>query len=154
MCRMAGTSKWNYDFSSYAFNGVNLLTTNYPNFAYNGFCPVSAAENSVRLKIPPKQFWLRKHRPSCPIHGISRNHQRPAVCRCSTMREIWSVSWTATSATSRFIGTARFAIPTGAFRSQLITIHPQDTITNGVEIRATVIACKSFSLCTYSFASL
>ena len=28
-----------YDYSSYAFNGANLLGTNYPNFAYNGLLP-------------------------------------------------------------------------------------------------------------------
>jgi prepilin-type N-terminal cleavage/methylation domain-containing protein len=44
------------DFSSYAFNGLNLLT-NYPNFAYNGILPgiggqkLSAVKNSAKTVL-------------------------------------------------------------------------------------------------------
>src|ERR1039458_5961160 len=58
------------------------------------------------------------------------------------MPETWSVLWTATPATSRFIGTIRLAIPTGASHLQLITIRPKDTITDGVEIRRSI--CLNF----------
>ena len=101
-------------------------------------CPASAVKNSVRLKIPPKQFWWRKRRPSCPIHGISRNRRCLVIGRCLTMPEIWSALWTATPATSRFFGTARLAIPMEVSQSQLITIRPRDTITNGAEIKHSI----------------
>src|SRR3984885_11118469 len=57
------------------------------------------------------------------------------VRRCITIPKTWLVLWTATSATSIFFGTARLVIRMGAFQSRLITIRPQDTITNGAEVR-------------------
>ena len=122
------------DFSSYAFNGANLLT-NYPNFAYNGVLPgiggqkLSAVKNSAKTVLVVEASALLPyswHQPKPPVQVVGR---------CLTMPEIWSVLWTATPATSIFIGTARLAIPMVAFQSQLITIRPQDMITNGVEIR-------------------
>jgi len=46
-----------YDFSSYAFDSANLLTTNYPNFAYSGLLPgiggqkLSAINNAAKTVL-------------------------------------------------------------------------------------------------------
>jgi len=46
-----------YDFSSYAFDGGNLLATNYPNFAYSGILPgiggqkLSAIKNAAKTVL-------------------------------------------------------------------------------------------------------
>ena len=134
MCRTASTSSGFMIFRVMSSTAVTWSPPTIPISLTTDSCPALAAKNSVRLKIPPKQFWLWKHQPYCPIHGISRNRRCPGVGRCLTMPETWSVLWTATPATSRFIGTARLAILMGASRSRLITIRPPDTITNGVEI--------------------
>ena len=42
-----------FDYSSYAFNGLNLLT-NYPNFAYNGALPGIAGQKMSTIKNPDK----------------------------------------------------------------------------------------------------
>ena len=48
--------QWTYDFSSYEFNGCNLVT-NYPNLAYNGVLPgiggqkLSAVKNSAKTVL-------------------------------------------------------------------------------------------------------
>ena len=66
------------DFSSYAFNGANLLTTNYPNFAYNGVLPgiggqkLSAVKNSARTVLVVEASALEPyswHQPKPPVSG-------------------------------------------------------------------------------------
>src|ERR1039458_3892871 len=133
MCRTACTSNSFMIFQVMDLTAQTCSPT-IPISLTTEYCPASVAKNSVRLKIPPKHFWFWKRQPSHPIHGISQNCRGQVVGRCLTMPETWLVLWTATPATSIFIGTIRLTIPTGASQSQLITIHPQDTITNGVEI--------------------
>jgi hypothetical protein len=67
-----------FDFSSYAFNGANLLTTNYPNFAYNGVLPgiggqkLSAVKNSARTVLVVEASALEPyswHQPKPPVQG-------------------------------------------------------------------------------------
>jgi prepilin-type N-terminal cleavage/methylation domain-containing protein len=67
-----------FDFSSYAFNGANLLTTNYPNFAYNGVLPgiggqkLSAVKNSARTVMVVEASALEPyswHQPKPPVSG-------------------------------------------------------------------------------------
>ena len=131
---MVGTRS-GIDFSSYAFNGCNLLPTNYPNLAYNGILPgiggqkLSAVKNSAKTVLVEEASGLLPyswHQPKPPMSVVGR---------CLTMPKTWSVLWTATPATSRFIGTARLAILMGASQSPLITIHRRITIINGVEIK-------------------
>jgi prepilin-type N-terminal cleavage/methylation domain-containing protein/prepilin-type processing-associated H-X9-DG protein len=64
-----------YDFSSYAFNGLNLLT-NYPNFAYNGVLPgiggqkISAIKNSSKTVLIVEASALEPyswHQPKPPV---------------------------------------------------------------------------------------
>jgi prepilin-type N-terminal cleavage/methylation domain-containing protein len=64
----------NYDYSSYAFNGANLIT-NYLNMAYNGALPgigglkVSAVKNPARTTIvveAPALLPYSWHRPQSP----------------------------------------------------------------------------------------
>jgi len=66
------------DYSSYAFNGANLLTTNYPNFAYNGVLPgiggqkLSAVKNSARTVLVVEASALLPyswHQPKPPAPG-------------------------------------------------------------------------------------
>jgi prepilin-type N-terminal cleavage/methylation domain-containing protein len=66
-----------YDFSSYAFNGLNLLT-NYPNFAYNGVLPgvggqkLSAIKNSSKTALVVEASALEPyswHQPKPPMSG-------------------------------------------------------------------------------------
>jgi prepilin-type N-terminal cleavage/methylation domain-containing protein len=66
------------DFSSYAFNGANLLTTNYPNFAYNGVLPgiggqkLSAVKNSAKTVLVVEASALEPyswHQPKPPVSG-------------------------------------------------------------------------------------
>ncbi len=68
-----------YDYSSYAFNGLNLLT-NYPNFADNGVLPgiggqkLSAIKHSVRtvLVAEASAFWpFSWHQPKPPVPSNS-----------------------------------------------------------------------------------
>ncbi|HEY3760468.1 MAG TPA: type II secretion system protein [Verrucomicrobiae bacterium] len=69
-----------HDFSSYAFNGLNLLT-NYPNVAYNGPLPgiggmkLSAIKNSARTVLVTESAALMPyswHQPAKPsLTGIS-----------------------------------------------------------------------------------
>ena len=70
--------QWNFDFSSYAFNGGNLLGTNYPNFAYNGFLPgvggqkMSAVKNSAKTVLVVEAPALQPyswHKPKLPVSG-------------------------------------------------------------------------------------
>jgi prepilin-type N-terminal cleavage/methylation domain-containing protein len=70
--------QWTYDFSSYDFNGANLLTTNYPNFAYNGVLPgiggqkLSAVKNSVKTVLVVEASALLPyswHQPKPPMQG-------------------------------------------------------------------------------------
>ena len=65
------------DYSSYAFNGGNLLT-NYPNFAYNGVLPgiggqkLSAVKNSARTVLVVEASALEPyswHQPKPPVSG-------------------------------------------------------------------------------------
>jgi prepilin-type N-terminal cleavage/methylation domain-containing protein/prepilin-type processing-associated H-X9-DG protein len=65
-----------YDFSSYAFNGANLLTTNYPNYAYNGALPgiggkkLSAVKNSTKTILVVEASALEPyswHQPKPPV---------------------------------------------------------------------------------------
>ena len=65
------------DFSSYAFNGGNLLT-NYPNVAYNGTLPgiggqkISAVKNSARTLLVVEASALEPyswHQPKPPVSG-------------------------------------------------------------------------------------
>jgi len=67
-----------YDFSSYAFNGCNLLTTNYPNYAYNGVLPgiggqkLSAVKNSIKTVLVVEASALQPyswHQPKPPAQG-------------------------------------------------------------------------------------
>jgi len=67
-----------FDFSSYAFNGCNLLTTNYPNFAYNGVLPgiggqkLSAVKNPVKTVLVEEGSALEPyswHQPKPPVSG-------------------------------------------------------------------------------------
>ena len=67
-----------YDFSSYAFNGANLLATNYPNFAYNGVLPgiggqkLSAVRNSAKTVLVVEASALLPyswHQPKPPVSG-------------------------------------------------------------------------------------
>jgi prepilin-type N-terminal cleavage/methylation domain-containing protein len=67
-----------FDFSSYAFNGCNLLATNYPNFAYNGVLPgiggqkLSAVKNSARTVMVVEASALEPyswHQPKPPVSG-------------------------------------------------------------------------------------
>ena len=66
-----------FDFSSYAFNGANLLT-NYPNFAYNGVLPgiggqkLSAIKNSTKTLLVVEASALEPyswHQPKPPVPG-------------------------------------------------------------------------------------
>ena len=66
------------DFSSYAFNCCNLLTTNYPNFAYNGFLPgiggqkLGAIKNSGKTVLVVEASALEPyswHQPKPPLPG-------------------------------------------------------------------------------------
>ena len=66
-----------YDFSSYGFNGANLLT-NYPNFAYNGVLPgiggkkLSAVKNSTKTLLVLEASALEPyswHQPKLPVPG-------------------------------------------------------------------------------------
>ena len=68
----------NYDFSSYAFNGANLLGTNYPNFAYNGILPgiggqkFGAIKNSTKTVLVLEASALMPyswHQPNPPAPG-------------------------------------------------------------------------------------
>ena len=70
--------QWTYDFSSYDFNGANLLTTNYPNFAYNGVLPgiggqkLSAVKNSAKTVLVVEASALLPyswHQPKPPAPG-------------------------------------------------------------------------------------
>jgi len=67
-----------YDFSSYDFNGANLLTTNYPNFAYNGVLPgiggqkLSAVKNTAKTVLVVEASALLPyswHQPKLPVPG-------------------------------------------------------------------------------------
>ena len=67
-----------YDFSSYAFNGANLLLTNYPHFADNGFLPgvggrkLSAIKNPSRTVLVAESPALQPyswHQPKPPAPG-------------------------------------------------------------------------------------
>jgi len=64
------------DFSSYEFNGCNLLTTNYPNFAYNGVLPgiggqkLSAVKNPIKTVLVVEASALEPyswHQPKPPV---------------------------------------------------------------------------------------
>ena len=66
------------DFSSYVFNGANLLGTNYPNFAYNGILPgiggqkLSAIKNSAKTILVAEASALEPyswHQPKPPAPG-------------------------------------------------------------------------------------
>jgi prepilin-type N-terminal cleavage/methylation domain-containing protein len=66
------------DFSSYEFNGANLLTTNYPHFADNGVLPgiggqkLSAVKNSARTVMVVEASALEPyswHQPKPPAPG-------------------------------------------------------------------------------------
>ena len=66
------------DFSSYAFNGANLLTTNYPHFADNGILPgiggqkLSAVKNSAKTVLIMEASALLPyswHQPKPPVSG-------------------------------------------------------------------------------------
>jgi len=46
-----------YYYSSYAFNGLNLLT-NYPNFAYNGLLPGIGGQKLAAVKNPTKTLLI------------------------------------------------------------------------------------------------
>ena len=65
-----------YDFSSYDFNGANLLTTNYPNFAYNGVLPGIGGQKLSAVKNPTKTVLVAEasallpyswHQPKPPV---------------------------------------------------------------------------------------
>jgi len=66
------------DFSSYVFNGANLLGTNYPNFAYNGILPgiggqkLGAVKNSARTVLVAEASALEPyswHQQKPPVLG-------------------------------------------------------------------------------------
>ena len=66
-----------FDFSSYAFNGANLLT-NYPNFAYYGVLPgiggqkLSAIKNAAKTVLvmeAPALLPYSWHQPKLPVPG-------------------------------------------------------------------------------------
>jgi competence protein ComGC len=66
------------DFSSYEFNGCNLLTTNYPNFAYNGVLPGIGGQKLSAVKNPAKTVVVVEapallpyswHQPKPPASG-------------------------------------------------------------------------------------
>jgi prepilin-type N-terminal cleavage/methylation domain-containing protein len=67
-----------YDFSSYDFNGANLLTTNYPNYAYNGILPgiggqkLGAVKNSIKTVLVVEASAILPyswHQPKPPVSG-------------------------------------------------------------------------------------
>ncbi len=67
-----------YDFSSYAFNGANLLATNYPNYAYNGVLPGIGGQKLSAIKNPAKTLLVLEasallpyswHQPKPPVSG-------------------------------------------------------------------------------------
>ena len=67
----------NYDYSSYVFNGLNLLT-NYPNVAYNGILPgiggkkLGAVKNSARTALTfeaPADYPYSWHQPKLAAPG-------------------------------------------------------------------------------------
>jgi prepilin-type N-terminal cleavage/methylation domain-containing protein len=66
-----------YDYSSYAFNGLNLFT-NYPNFAYNGILPGLAGKKLGAVKNSSKTIFVAEataiypyswHQPKPPVTG-------------------------------------------------------------------------------------
>ena len=66
------------DFSSYAFNGANLLNTNYPNFAYNGVLPGIGGQKLSAIKYPAKTLLVLEasalepyswHQPKLPVQS-------------------------------------------------------------------------------------
>jgi prepilin-type processing-associated H-X9-DG protein len=65
------------DYSSYTFNGLNLLT-NYPNFAYNGVLPGIGGIKLSAIKNPTKTVLVEEasalfpyswHQPKLPVPG-------------------------------------------------------------------------------------
>jgi prepilin-type N-terminal cleavage/methylation domain-containing protein len=67
-----------FDFSSYAFNCGNLLTTNYPNFAYSGVLPGIGGQKPGAIKNPAKTVLVVEasallpyswHQPKSPAPG-------------------------------------------------------------------------------------
>jgi prepilin-type N-terminal cleavage/methylation domain-containing protein/prepilin-type processing-associated H-X9-DG protein len=67
-----------YDFSSYNFNGANLLTTNYPNYAFNGVLPGIGGQKLSAVKNPTKTVLVVEasalqpyswHQPKPPAPG-------------------------------------------------------------------------------------
>jgi len=67
-----------YYYSSYVFNGLNLLTTNYPNFAYNGILPgiggqkLGAVKNSSKTALVLEASAIMPyswHQPKPPVSG-------------------------------------------------------------------------------------
>jgi prepilin-type N-terminal cleavage/methylation domain-containing protein/prepilin-type processing-associated H-X9-DG protein len=67
-----------YYYSSYAFNGLNLLTTNYPNFVYNGILPgiggqkLGAVKNSTKTVLVLESSGVMPyswHQPKPPAAG-------------------------------------------------------------------------------------
>jgi len=70
--------QWTYDFSSYDFNGANLLTTNYPHFADNGILPGIGGQKLSTVKNPAKTVLVAEasallpyswHQPKPPAPG-------------------------------------------------------------------------------------
>ena len=66
-----------YYYTSYTFNGLNLLT-NYPNFAYNGFLPGVGGGKLAAIKAPAKTVLVVEapammgyswHQPKAPAPG-------------------------------------------------------------------------------------
>ena len=69
----------NYDYSSYTFNGLNLLT-NYPNLAYNGPLDGVGGQGLASVKLPEKTVMVAESAAFFPYswHQPARG-QVPAV---------------------------------------------------------------------------
>jgi len=95
-----------YDYSSYTFNGANLLT-NYPNFAYNGVLPgiggqkLSAVKNSAKTVLVVEASALEPyswHQPKPPVlNGVGiYNDSRNVVSFVDSHVSYINVYWNST----------------------------------------------------------
>ena len=121
-----------YDFSSYAFNGLNLLT-NYPARQFGVMLPGIAGVPLTSVKEPTKTILVTEWRHCFPTPGINRRSPLRTECLVSMAPKTWSVLWMATSITSKCIGTAGSDTRMAPFRSRPFMIHRPDMIINGVE---------------------
>ena len=69
-----------YDYSSYAFNGGNLLLTNYPNYADNGILPGIGGLKLSAIKNPTKTVLIAE---ASAIFPYSWHQPKPPVLNSS-----------------------------------------------------------------------